>query len=134
MLSKWVDGTDIRISKYEDVLRIFDVASEFIYYWKEKISRGINIGGAPFDKLIALDRFIAIIHPEAKYQFTDNDDQFPVTSYLKGLNTLNKTIENKVPIAKPGMTGFNKEPYDPSKLEHDSLAHFFKSQIGNIRR
>ncbi len=50
------DGHRIKIIHYEDLKKIYEAITEHLEYWKYNINYGINVGNAPIDDLMKLDR------------------------------------------------------------------------------
>ena len=67
------NGVPVRIVNYDDIKSIYDYVTLHINAWKHRLEYGVNIGEAPIEDLIALDRFANSIYEFAKFQFTPED-------------------------------------------------------------
>lgn len=136
------EGVPIRVCRYSDTEEIYEAISMHIHAWKNKLEKGINIGDAPIDDLILLDRFANVVYDKAKYQFTPEI----LDSILgKGLsdtlrinvhNFFNNNTFQQIPGTTTngnGVTTINGIQEDEIP-ERESLGDFFKTRIINMRR
>lgn len=141
MANYYKEGVPIRVCSQKDVKEIYDSISAHIHAWKSRLERGINIGDAPIDDLILLDKFANVIYEHAKYQFTEET----VSSFLiQGLNVVqgigaqnffkhNPYSNLNMSSREPGVTRINAE--DPTTLpERETLGEFFKGRLMSLRR
>lgn len=71
MLDYHKRGVTIRVVQYTDIKLIYDIISAHLTRWANNLKHGLNIGGAPLEDLIDLDRFANVIYQHAKYHFTE---------------------------------------------------------------
>lgn len=140
MADYFQDGVPIRVIKQSDVKEIYEHISNHIYAWKSRLERGINIGDAPIDHLITLDRFANTIYDQAKYQFTPEMASSLMAQHMSKLQRVNASnfftsgaMSNlQAPGAEQGITRINASK--PEHEERDSLGEFFKTRLINLRR
>lgn len=63
-------GVTVRVVKYDDTKKIYELISNHLIAWKNQLENGANTRGAPIDDLILLDQFANVVYKHAKYQFT----------------------------------------------------------------
>lgn len=63
-------GIAVSIQNHSDTKRIYEIISNYINAWKHHLDRGINIGGAPIEDLILLDRFASTVFEHAVQHIT----------------------------------------------------------------
>src|SRR5574343_2048969 len=57
MVEYFQEGISVKVVDIKDTKAIYEAISEHIHAWRERLERGINIGDAPIDDLIAMDQF-----------------------------------------------------------------------------
>lgn len=137
MVDYFKEGVPVRVVDPSDCKAIYEAISAHIYAWKSILERGINIGGAPIEDLITLDRFANTVYEHAKYQFTADTANSIFAQHLSGIqrinaqNFFNKPLGIKQNEGEDGVVRINAEP----KIEdRDSLGDFFKMRASSIRR
>lgn len=137
MADYFKEDVPIRVCSEADVKTIYEDISQHIHAWKARLERGINIGDAPVDDLILLDRFANSIYEHAKYQFTPEMAQSMFAQHLGSVQRINvSNFFNKPPAkfaAKPGEEDIVRINANPEP-ERDSLGEFFKASLINLRR
>ncbi len=138
MADYYKENVPIRVCSEADVKTIYEDISQHIYAWKSRLERGINIGDAPVDDLILLDRFANSIYEHAKYQFTPEMAQSMFAQHLSSVQRVNvSNFFNKAPIksvsSKEGEEDIVRI-HSESTPERDSLGEFFKASLINLRR
>lgn len=140
MLEYYKKGVEIKITAVVDTKSIYDTISEYINYWKVKLERGVNLGSAPIEDLIALDEFANLVYDHAKYQFTREvaqsfmARQLTSNQFVNASNLFNNRAFNmNAPRGESGVTVLN--PESPSEIEdRESLGSFFKARLSGLRR
>jgi hypothetical protein len=133
-------GIPVRVCDVADTKRIYESISQHIYSWKSRLEKGINIGDAPIEDLIDLDRFANAVYEHAKYEFTEETANSILAQHLGTIQRLNSTnFFNKQMLQnikgagdEDGIIRINQEK--PKEPERDSLQDFFKSRIDNLKR
>jgi len=141
MAEYYKEGVAIRICSTKDVKEIYESISAHIHAWKTRLERGINIGDAPIDDLILLDKFANSIYEHAKYQFTQETVDSIMTQQLSKLQRITaQNFFNTKSMLNPnassdGITRINADdPDKPNYPERDELGEFFKTRLINLRR
>ncbi|MDD2879680.1 MAG: hypothetical protein PHQ58_04520 [Rhodoferax sp.] len=115
-------GINVKVQKHSDTKRIYDIISRYINCWKEQLEHGINIGGAPIDDLILLDRFASVVFEHAVQHLTMEYLNSDAIRDLTGNGTwMNRGSFVKAPVA------LDEEPAEYQK--HQSLAQLFSERI-----
>ena len=136
MVDYFKEGVPIRVVDASDCKRIYEDISQHIYAWKSRLERGINIGDAPIEDLINLDRFANTVYEHAKYQFTRETANSIFAQHLGSIQRINSSNFFSKPITAvtgddDGIVRINAE----EKIsDRDSLGEFFKSRASFIRR
>lgn len=63
-------GCPFRIISDKEVKDIYDTVQTHLQLWLERLRTGMNMGDAPIEDLIVMDRFAASVYLHAKYLFT----------------------------------------------------------------
>lgn len=145
MVEYYKEDVPVMICRQSDIVEIYESISAHIHAWRERLDRGINIGDAPIDDLIMMDKFANSVYSHAKYQFTTQDVQSFFAKHMQGVqqvnahNFFNNTTLNKlngthtnVNTDKDGITRINGS--DEDIPERDSLTEFFKNRLITLRR
>lgn len=115
-------GINVKIQKHSDTKRIYDIISRYINCWKEQLDHGINIGGAPIDDLILLDRFASVVFEHAvqhlTYEYLNSDAIRDLTGNGAWMSR-NSFI--KAPVIQTDE--------EPQYQKHQSLAELFSERI-----
>jgi hypothetical protein len=95
----------IKIVYVQDTKTIYECVSYHLQTWLNKLSQGMNVGQAPIDDLIAMDRFANEVYEFAKYQFTKEIVDSVVVKNMESIMAFpagasdmfndNRTIEEK---------------------------------------
>lgn len=135
MVEYFKEGVPIKICSSKDVKEIYDSISQHIHAWKTRLERGINIGDAPIDDLIALDKFANVIYEHAKYQFTQDTVDSIMIRHLTDVQKINvQNFFTKKPDSGTGdIVRINSEE-EQQFPERDELGEFFKNRLINLRR
>lgn len=73
MIEHYKSGVPVIVVNRSDCKKIFEFISEHITAWHDLISQGVNIGSAPFEDLIIMDRFANTVFEVAKYDMIQAD-------------------------------------------------------------
>lgn len=138
MVDYYRKGVNIKVTRPGDVKKIYDNISAHLSKWANNLDYGLNIGNAPIQDLIDLDRFANIVYAHAKYHITPE-----LVSSLMGqrLNAIGG-MENIFKSGSAGalMTKRIADPnYQPIKTEsgypeRKSLEKLFSSRIRGSSR
>jgi hypothetical protein len=139
MLEYYKEDVPLRVTSGSDVKEIYQHISDYIYAWKQRLERGINIGDAPIDDLIMLDRFANTVYEHAKYQFTPDIIESIFAKQLGQVQKLNATnFFNNQNMRDTGFStdenGVTRIKPDQEIPDRDSLSDFFKSRLITFRR
>jgi hypothetical protein len=69
MVEYWEAGVTIGIADQKDTKVIYELISDHLNAWKNKLENELNIRHAPIDDLVKLDNFANAVYRHAKYQF-----------------------------------------------------------------
>ena len=62
----WRAGHEVVVKKVEDTLEMFGILTLHLQTWVGYLDRGIQVSEAPFEELLAIDKFIDKIYPHAQ--------------------------------------------------------------------
>lgn len=145
MAEHYKEGTPIKVVSESDVKVIYEQISHHIHAWRQRLERGVNLGDAPIDDLILLDRFANTIYEHAKYQFTPEIANSIIAQHLNSVQLINAhnffssdimSNLNKGPNSNASVNRINtveEEEEDPYP-DRESLGDFFKNRLINLRR
>lgn len=123
MVEYFRSGISVKVQKHSDTKRIYDTISRYINCWKEHLDHGINIGDAPIDDLILLDRFAGVVFEHAVQHFTR---EYLNSDAIRDL-TGGGTWMSRSSFDKPVVIQENDEAQQFQK--HQSLAQLFSERI-----
>jgi hypothetical protein len=135
MVECFSNGVSVLIPNSTDIKDIYDAISDHINAWKKMLQNGINIGDAPIDDLIDMDKFANSVYSYAKYEFTPDILNSIIANQLASVQKINVTnFFNQSPTvnndSEYGVTRINAEPTP----DRDSYSEFFKSRLIYTRR
>jgi polysaccharide pyruvyl transferase WcaK-like protein len=84
MVMYFKEGIAVRLRCHTDTKVIYDILTEYLNGWKDSLRSGINVGGAPIDDLVLMDRFAATVFPHASHHFKEEDSFSNVVKGLMG--------------------------------------------------
>lgn len=144
MIEYYEKGVQIRIIKEDDVEDIYYKISAHLDAWINHLRYAINIGDAPIEDLIEMDRFANDIYSHAKYRMTGE----VMNSFLRGkfAETLTFTPSNfmKLPsnakinsplVLKNPISGVTTiHPLENEIPERVPLGNYLKEQLTGLKR
>lgn len=139
MVDYFKEGVQIRVVQYSDIKTIYEYISDHLQAWRIRLERGINIGDAPIEDLIAMDQFANTVYEHAKHQFTRE-----IANSLLARNMSTVTQFNRHNFFRPTLPTTTAEGvvneltrinHDVNTVpERDSLSDFLKGRlIGSSR-
>lgn len=128
MVMYFKEGVSIRIIDPKDVKPIYTSISEYLESWKQQLTYGVNIGGAPFEYLMAMDQFANSVYSHAKYHFSKDLIESIMARHMAEISPLNQTNFFR---SSPFNTPVNKDTEEESK--RNSLADFLESRMINFK-
>lgn len=141
MIDYYKEGVPIRVIESKDTKQIYEDISNHLHAWKTRLEKGINIGDAPVEDLITMDRFANSVYEHAKFQFTAEMAQSIFAMHLNSVQRINASNfftkkATQLLTGKPGEEDVIRINADdkPKEEERDSLGEFFKSRLGNISK
>lgn len=116
-------GITIRVVKHEDTKRIYDTINNYLLAWKDHLTRGINIGDAPIDDLIMLDRFAGVVYQHAVQHFTPEFVNSRFLQHMTGGGTLKsrESLVKQKPVDDKGV--------EATQPQRESMAQLFSDRI-----
>ncbi len=139
-IAKMVDlhrvGSPIKIIDPSDPKRIYEAVTEHLNAWKHQLTYGLNIGNAPIDDLIAMDRFANDIYPFAKDQMKPGEQDSPFIRYLRSVNPLSVGLSNIIQknLVKPKDDDVVRINGDDGRPDRESLSDFLKQSLNTSTR
>lgn len=135
MIELYKKDIPIRIVNTADVKKIYDYISQHLHAWKSQVSVGLNLGDAPLEDLVYMDRFANTIYEHAKYHFSKDVADSILAKSFTSVIPINKTnfFKPDIKIKEDGSTRINDEDIDlyPKREE---LAGIFKDRKITTRR
>lgn len=132
MVEYFKKGVTVGIVRYDDVEKIYECIERHLLRWKEQFEYGVNIGDAPVEDLVDLDRFANAIYDKAKYTMTPElVDSLMVRQMARTTTLSRSTLFNKTQELESVTTGEINEDKYPVRKE---LGDVFKSTVIGFRR
>lgn len=117
MVALYQDGARIELATHTDSKLIYDIIHEHLTLWAQRLEGRINVGDAPIEDLVTLDRFAAVMFPHAVRHFADTPSSSSLVRLLQGA----------APLSRDNL--FSQEADDsavaPDPLKHTSLEKLF---------
>lgn len=86
-MTEWFkNGIPFWVKNHKDTKEIYEVISGYLQCWKEYLDDGINIGGAPIEDLIDLDRLASKVYDHAVEHFTEEYIESKLLRYMNKFN------------------------------------------------
>jgi hypothetical protein len=123
MVEYFNKGITVYVSKHEDTKIIYDIISDYLHAWGNRIKNGINVANPPIDDLAKLDEFAAKVYPHAKAHFRFTDGINKTLEYLgMPAGSMSKYL---------GRDSFIQEPIKPVeyKEHHESLMDLISRRL-----
>jgi hypothetical protein len=117
-------GILVRITVHAETKTIYQIISNYLLEWKERLNKGINIGGAPIEDLILLDRFASVVFEHAVQHFTPDYVNSRFINQLNG-NGLFKSRESLIKIIETPLPAKGEPVYK----KHESLSELFSERV-----
>lgn len=142
MVDYFAQGVPIYVCDTKDTKEIYESISAHIYAWKARLERGINIGDAPIEDLINMDKFANTVYTHAKYIICNDTGNSVFAQYMAKVQRLNqsnfftkRTLVNQPSTSSESISDRFSEPKKQEEDDsRDSLAEFFKSRTQHLRR
>lgn len=134
MVDLYRDGVQIKIVKETDVKEIYEIIAMHLDGWRSQLERGINIGDAPIEDLIAMDEFASAVYEFARHHLTRDTvnsimaQRMAGVSRLNPANFFNKPVTPGVETSEDGVSRINAIP-ESNTPERDSLGAFLKERL-----
>jgi hypothetical protein len=71
MIEYFRDGISFRLTDLKDARIIYEAVSEHTARWRDALQYAFNMGNAPVDDFILMERFIATIYEHAKFAYIE---------------------------------------------------------------
>ena len=130
MAEYYDNGVQVYVCKKEDTKKIYDLITDHLMAWRDRIENSFNPGNPPIKDLILLDRFANAVYAHAKYQFTQEIADSLMARHMASI--IGFTPENLIPKTNTQITTVTEEENLP---ERESMADVFarrlKSPSGN---
>lgn len=139
LVKHFKNGVQIRLVDHMDPKRIYDAISDHLENWKSQLTFGINIGEAPIDDLVDMDKFAHSVYEHAKYHMVDADDGSPLSKSLSRLNPFGSKSSLRASVLPSDK---NKAPdiirlsssTNPEFKDRDSMSDFLRTSLNTTTR
>lgn len=128
MIEHYKKGVMIKVVYDKDTKIIYEYIKNHIEAWISHLNSTLNVGDAPIDDLLEMDRFAKDIYEHAKYLITRAT--VPIIFNNNNVFCLTKNNLFKTDISIPTL-GFshNNEYIDPKDREYDSNRELLKMKL-----
>lgn len=124
-------GCEIRLVVEEDTKDIYDTIQTHLTQWTEALRTGMNLGAAPLQDLIDMDKFANSVYRYAKYHFTPEVLQSVLGERMHEIQRINNF--NILNNYRPGEGIIDKKKDKHELPERESLEERFKNSIMNMQ-
>lgn len=128
MVDYFKEGIVVRVVKPSDTKLIYESISLHLSLWRDHLEKGLNIGNAPMEDLIAMDAFASAVYPHATAFFTGSQVE----------SLFNRQTRNSIVSNSQLIQNLNKKIESNDEKEkiadRESLADFFKDKSMGIRK
>lgn len=122
------EGVTISVLNPDDTKRIYDAIEAHLLAWRHELEYGVNIGNAPMQDLMDMDKFANTVYQHAKYHITP---EFMDSLFARKIEEKFKSTTRK--MLKPLIAEENKEP--KATLERSTqISDFLKGRVFGNRR
>lgn len=135
MVDLWREGSHVRIHSEKDIKDIYDTLAAHLEGWKHQLERGINIGGAPLDDLIAMDDFANAVYKHARHHLTQDIVDSIFAKHLSasaGVTPGNFFARPVVPTETDSAK--IQQQIEDNLPKRDSLGDFLKHRLVSLNR
>ena len=136
MVDLWREGSHVKIHSEDDIKEIYESLAMHLEGWKSQLERGINIGGAPIDDLIAMDDFANAVYKHARHHLTQAivDSIFArQLSASAGVTPGNFFMKKSIAPTETDSAKVQKEIED-NLPKRDSLGDFLKDRLISLKK
>lgn len=123
MVEYFKKGIAVRVVNHADTKRIYELITNYLLAWKENLQTGINIGDAPIDDLILLDRFANVVYQHAVQHFTP---EFLNSRLMQQLNGEGKW-KSRDSLVKP--KAVNEKGEVARHPQRESMSQLFSDRV-----
>lgn len=116
-------GVAVYVVKRSDTKIIYDYIDQHLRAWTKVLERGINVGTAPIDDLIAMDNFANSVYTVAQHEMKEGEE---ISPFIRYLNSMGGPMTRPV-FADPRMKEVKSDTDDVS-VARDSFSEIFKNQ------
>ena len=124
MVGYFKEGIVVQLGTHSDSKGIYEIIAAYLQHWKSQLENGINIGDAPIDDLILLDRFAAAVFPHAVQHFKQG---YSSSNLVKGLTGSGRWL-NRGALFAPKADPLVSAEEGP---KHQSLEQLFAESVQN---
>lgn len=136
MIDYFKKNVTVRILKPNDTKVIYEYIENHLMQWKRKLEYGVNIGDAPIDDLIMMDRFANKVYEHAKWLFTEEIAYSTLIKSMSSISAITRSNFIKMKAPELGiMTNQDDSYVDPRMSQkRESLDTVFKNSLANRNR
>jgi hypothetical protein len=107
MMQYWSEGITIGVSDEKDTKLIYELITNHLSAWRNKLEFELNVRNAPIEDLVNLDKFANAVYRHAKYQFSEEYVDSILHRKLAGATRVPRGKFLKAPNS--GITTINKD-------------------------
>lgn len=122
------EGVAISVINPDDTKRIYDAIEAHLLAWRSELEYGVNIGNAPVQDLMDMDKFANTVYHHAKYHITP---ELIESLFARRIQDRFKATPNK--MLKPLVTDESNEN-KPIPDRSTQISDFLKSRVFGSRR
>lgn len=124
MVEYFRKGVVVSLLTHGDSKLIYDIVEQYLRAWKQELEVGINIGDAPIQDLIDMDRFANTVHAHAaQYMGVTHFSSEFVNALTNGGSLMNRDSLFKTPAPVEIDTG------EPVVRKRQSMLEIFQDRI-----
>lgn len=143
MFEKFRSGVTIKLVNYSDSAEVYRIIHAHLIRWAEYLAGGVNVGSAPLEDLVELDRFASVVYDKAVNVFSEQERSSALAGTFMRVQSINfnnvltrarkaethvvETMANGVEVMRV------KEVEGPKIVERTSFKDLFSSRINDLK-
>jgi len=127
MVEFYKQGVTVSVIRPSDTQLIYEAIEKHLVGWRTMLEKGINIGNAPIEDLIEMDKFANAVYEHARYHIPEE-----LIESLFKLNIGKRIRAIPGQMFRPEPSVITEEEKHPQ--QRNSMAEFLKSRVHGIKR
>ena len=118
-------GTRVEFVNNGDCEYGYDMVNDYLKAWNSQLQRGVNLGNAPIEDLLLLDKLATVLYEQSRY--FNGPRKRAELSFVAALQS--GSLFNKLAMLGLGNNGESVQPEEANGDRHLSFAEAFSSKV-----